>query len=72
MYDARLSCLQTHLSNSYSSFLQRYTKVLDNIKTLRKEQAKDLKVDQTKLDHLRSDMQKSEKVRETMGISLGV
>ncbi|KAJ3185247.1 DNA repair protein rad50 [Gaertneriomyces sp. JEL0708] len=44
----------------------RYTKALDNIKALRKEQALQLKVTQNNVEHLKSNKGKAERVRDTL------
>ena len=44
----------------------KYTKVLDNIKAIRKEQTAELKVENVKLDHLKSDKEKSVKVETNL------
>ncbi|TPX67058.1 hypothetical protein SpCBS45565_g04024 [Spizellomyces sp. 'palustris'] len=47
----------------------RYTKALDSIKTLRKEQSIQLRLAQNNLEHLKSKKAKVEKVRETLAVT---
>ena len=51
----------------------KYTKALDNIKSLRKEQAVTLKLEQQHLDHLKSDRERAQKIkvfRETVEVKV--
>ncbi|BFZ64098.1 DNA repair protein rad50 [Saitoella coloradoensis] len=41
----------------------KYTKALDQIKTLRKDQAVQIKIDQNTLEHLKSDKERSDKIK---------
>ncbi|ORY30598.1 hypothetical protein BCR39DRAFT_529095 [Naematelia encephala] len=44
----------------------KYTKALDNIKALRKERTAELKVDQERLKHLKSDKDKAQRLRKQL------
>ncbi|QSL66624.1 hypothetical protein MERGE_001007 [Pneumocystis wakefieldiae] len=44
----------------------RYTKALDQIKNLRKEQATAIKIDEVTLEHYRSDKEKAEKIKKSL------
>ena len=61
-----LSDITAVTSATSAEYCVRYTKALDNIKALRKERTADLKVDRERLNFLKSDKDKAERV------SLGV
>ncbi|EMR10906.1 hypothetical protein PNEG_01052 [Pneumocystis murina B123] len=44
----------------------RYTKALDQIKNLRKEQTTTIKIDEVTLEHYRSDKEKAEKIKKSL------